>query len=122
MLTHKDRQLAKHRGLSFRRQAEGSNSEINLKPVAIFSDPFRGAPHVLVLADCYNAWDNQPAIGNTRAACNALMQKYRELDAWFGIEQEHQQPKTYPHPSNSCRKATLCFQVFFSVFFHPGKS
>ena len=32
-------------------QAEGDNSEILLLPVAIFNDPFRGAPHILVLAE-----------------------------------------------------------------------
>jgi len=70
-------------------QAEGHNSEINIAPRAIFKDPFRGAPHVLVLADCYNAWDDKPAIGNTRAACAEIMTKYGKLDPWFGIEQEY---------------------------------
>jgi len=70
-------------------QAEGSNSEINIKPRAFFDDPFRGYPHVLVLTDCYNAWDDAPAIGNTRAACAELMTKYKKLDPWYGIEQEY---------------------------------
>lgn len=30
-----------------------------------WQDPFRGSPHILVLAEAYNAWDGQPAIGNT---------------------------------------------------------
>merc|ERR1719327_2593612 len=70
-------------------QAEGHNSEVLLYPRAIFNDPFRGAPHVLVLAEAYNAWDGQPSIGNTRAECAKIMQKYQALDAWFGIEQEY---------------------------------
>jgi len=70
-------------------QAEGSNSEINMKPKALFEDPFRGYPHVLVLTDVYNAWDDQPAIGNTRAACAAVHEKYAKHDAWYGIEQEY---------------------------------
>jgi len=70
-------------------QAEGGNSEINIKPRAIFDDPFRGYPHVLVLTDAYNAWDDQPAIGNTRAACAEIHQKYKKHDAWYGIEQEY---------------------------------
>lgn len=70
-------------------QAEGSNSEVLLYPRAIFKDPFRGAPHVLVLADCVNAWDNKPAIGNTRAECAETMKKHAALDPWFGIEQEY---------------------------------
>jgi len=69
-------------------QAEGHNSEINIKPQAIFDDPFRGYPHILVMCDAYNAWDDPPAIGNTRAACAELMTKYKSHDPWFGIEQE----------------------------------
>lgn len=70
-------------------QAEGHNSEVLLHPRAIFDDPFRGEPHVLVLAECYNAWDKQPSIGNTRAECAKMMEKYASLDPWFGIEQEY---------------------------------
>merc|ERR1712224_375417 len=32
-------------------QAEGHNSEIFLHPCAIFKDPFRGAPHILVVCE-----------------------------------------------------------------------
>jgi len=70
-------------------QAEGCNSEINIRPRAIFDDPFRGYPHVLVITDAYNAWDDQPAIGNTRAACAEIHEKYKKHDAWYGIEQEY---------------------------------
>merc|ERR1712154_348307 len=42
-----------------------------------------------VLAEAYNAWDKQPSIGNTRAECAELMQKYKDLEPWFGIEQEY---------------------------------
>jgi len=70
-------------------QAEGHNSEIDLHPRAIFDDPFRGYPHVLVLADCRNAWEDAAAIGNTRAAAAELMDKYKSHDPWFGIEQEY---------------------------------
>jgi glutamine synthetase len=70
-------------------QAEGHNSEVLLYPRRIFKDPFRGAPHILVLADVYNAWDGNPSIGNTRAACAEIMEKYAHHDPWFGIEQEY---------------------------------
>merc|ERR1719160_1235154 len=70
-------------------QAEGSNSEINIVPRAIFNDPFRGYPHVMVLTDAYNAWNDEPAIGNTRAACAAIHDKYAKHDPWYGIEQEY---------------------------------
>merc|ERR1711865_586042 len=61
---------------------------------ALFEDPFRGFPHVMVLTDAYNAWDDQPAIGNTRAACAEIHEKYKKLDAWYGIEQEYTLMKT----------------------------
>jgi len=70
-------------------QAEGHNSEVLLYPRAIFTDPFRGAPHVLVLAEAVNAWDKQPSIGNTRAGFAELCEKYKALEPWFGIEQEY---------------------------------
>jgi len=70
-------------------QADGSNSEVLLKPRAIFNDPFRGYPHVMVLADAWNAWDDQPAKNNSRVACAETMDMYRTLDPWFGIEQEY---------------------------------
>jgi len=70
-------------------QAEGHNSEINIVPCAVFDDPFRGYPHVMVITDAYNAWDDKPAIGNTRAACAEIHEKYKTLDPWYGIEQEY---------------------------------
>jgi len=70
-------------------QAEGGNSEVLLHPRRIFTDPFRGAPHILVYADVYNAWDGKPSIGNTRAECAEVMEKYKKHDPWFGIEQEY---------------------------------
>merc|ERR1712036_193041 len=70
-------------------QAECHNSEINIVPRALFDDPFRGYPHVMVITDAYNAWDDKPAIGNTRAPCADIMEKYKKHDPWFGIEQEY---------------------------------
>jgi glutamine synthetase len=84
-------------------QAEGHNSEINIVPRAIFDDPFRGYPHVLVLTDAYQAWDDEPAIGNTRKACNELMQKYKAHEPWFGIEQEY----TLMRPAGVGEKSTV---------------
>ena len=43
----------------------------------------------MVLADAWNAWDDQPAKNNTRAKCAETMDTYRSLDPWFGIEQEY---------------------------------
>ena len=44
---------------------------------------------MMVLADAWNAWDDQPAKNNTRAKCAETMDMYRSLDPWFGIEQEY---------------------------------
>jgi len=70
-------------------QAEGHNSEIFIYPRVIFKDPFRGYPHIMVLSEAFNAWDGKPSIGNTRAACAREMEKYKDMDPWFGIEQEY---------------------------------
>ena len=36
-----------------------------------------------------NRWDKQPSIGNTRAECAELMERYKDLEPRFGIEQEY---------------------------------
>jgi len=69
-------------------QAPGSNSEILLIPRALFKDPFRGGNHCMVLAECVTP-EMKPAIGNYRAACSDIMDKYSATEPWFGIEQEY---------------------------------
>ena len=34
-------------------QAPGTDSDVYLRPAAIFNDPFRGGDNILVLAECY---------------------------------------------------------------------
>jgi len=70
-------------------QAPGGNSEVNIKPVAIFKDPFRGYPHILVLGEAINGQTGEPQVGNTRAAAAEIMEKYKHHDPWFGMEQEY---------------------------------
>ena len=50
-------------------QAPGSDSEVLIRPVAIFDDPFRGAPHKLVWCEGFHPETKQPVKGNERAAC-----------------------------------------------------
>lgn len=77
-------------------QAPGDDSEVLLKPCAIFPDPFRPTgDNILVLADCYKPDPNGPkGLGeaiptNTRNAAAAIFEKVAAHEPWFGIEQEY---------------------------------
>ena len=69
-------------------QAPGDDSEVLLKPVTIFKDPFRKGDHILVLCDCYTP-DMKPIVTNTRYDCNRVMDLCEDQEPWFGIEQEY---------------------------------
>merc|ERR1719311_1531610 len=70
-------------------QAPGSDSEVLIKPVAIFNDPFRGHPHKLVLCEGFHPETKLAVKGNERAACAEVMEKAKDQVPWFGIEQEY---------------------------------
>ena len=79
-------------------QAPGEDSEVFMKPVAIFKDPFRGGNNILVMtetlippkvADDGSATEQMPHPTNTRNGCDAVMEKAKDLAPWFGIEQEY---------------------------------
>jgi len=57
-----------------------------MKPVAYFPDPFRGAPHILVVTESYKTDKKTPALGNFRTLCNKVMEAAKSEDPWFGIE------------------------------------
>mmetsp|Transcript_32884 Transcript_32884/g.79234 ORF Transcript_32884/g.79234 Transcript_32884/m.79234 type:complete len:372 (+) Transcript_32884:35-1150(+) len=69
-------------------QAPGEDSEVILKPQAVFRDPFRGGSNVLVMADCYTP-GGEAIPTNTRAGAAALFAQKPEEEPWFGIEQEY---------------------------------
>ena len=69
-------------------QAPGDDSEVLLKPQAIYPDPFRGGNNILVMCDCYKP-DMTPIKNNTRKRCAELMEKVKDQQPWFGIEQEY---------------------------------
>ena len=69
-------------------QAEGSNSDTFLYPVAIYRDPFNLGNNRLVLCDTYK-YNKKPTDTNHRAACLEAMQAVGDQEPWFGIEQEY---------------------------------
>lgn len=69
-------------------QAPGGNSDVLLKPVSIYKDPFRRGKNIIVLAECLDN-DGTPNKFNFRHDCNAIMEKYASEKTWFGIEQEY---------------------------------
>lgn len=69
-------------------QAEVVTSDVYLVPRKVFTDPHRGAPHVLVVCEAITH-AMEPAKGNFRAECAEVMEKYGGTDPWFGLEQEY---------------------------------
>jgi glutamine synthetase len=69
-------------------QAPGEDSEVMIKPVAIYPDPFRGEPNIMVLCECLDPKLN-PIPTNTRNSAAARFAKNTASEPWFGIEQEY---------------------------------
>jgi glutamine synthetase len=70
-------------------QATTESSEILIRPVALFNDPFRGAPNKITLCETYNI-DGKPTNSNFRHFANKIFEKgTNEHSPWFGIEQEY---------------------------------
>jgi glutamine synthetase len=70
-------------------QASGDDSEICIKPVAIYCDPFRGGDHKMVLCECLTPTTLQPIGSNTRADALCIFEMYKSQKPWYGIEQEY---------------------------------
>lgn len=72
-------------------QAPGDDSEVILKPQAIFTDPFRprsdGLRNILVMCDTYTP-AGEPLPTNTRAVAAAAFEGHEDEEIWFGMEQE----------------------------------
>mmetsp|Transcript_1019 Transcript_1019/g.2993 ORF Transcript_1019/g.2993 Transcript_1019/m.2993 type:complete len:353 (+) Transcript_1019:146-1204(+) len=70
-------------------QAPGEDSEVIIKPRAIYPDPFRGGNNVLVITDTYRPADDEPLPTNTRNPAAKIFENKPEEEPWFGIEQEY---------------------------------
>lgn len=69
-------------------QAEGSDSEIMLKPVKLFYDPFRSGCDLLVWCETYLP-DGSPTVSNKRPYANQIFEQHLNLEPWYGLEQEY---------------------------------
>lgn len=69
-------------------QAHEGNTDVYLKPVALYRDPFRGTDDKIVLCETM-LFDRTPIETNARHSCAEVMEKAKSQEPWFGIEQEH---------------------------------
>jgi glutamine synthetase len=80
-------------------QAPGKDSEVMMRPVRIFPDPFRGGDNIIVLCEALLPLTEQehkdgkpwgkPIPTNSRTAALATFEKALGEKPWFGIEQEY---------------------------------
>ncbi len=68
-------------------QADTSNSEVELHPVAMFKDPFRKGDNILVLCEAKN--NTISVMGNNRTWANDIFNSNINAQPWFGLEQEY---------------------------------
>lgn len=69
-------------------QADTENSEVIIRPVAAYPDPFRGGGDcILALCETLNP-DMSPHKTNTRHLASTVFEKHKLLEPLFGIEQE----------------------------------
>jgi len=69
-------------------QSKSRISDIILKPVRVFTNPFFDENAFLVLCETYNS-DDTPHDTNHRRKLAENMEKYKEQEGLFGIEQEY---------------------------------
>lgn len=69
-------------------QAPGEDSEVIMKPVAVFKDPFRCGDNILVLTETYTP-GGTPLSTNSRASASAVFAEQSGEIPWFGLEQEY---------------------------------
>lgn len=70
------------------KQADGDNSEVILKPCAIFKDPLRSHKDALVLCSTYKA-NGEPLSNNHRHNAERVFNTNLDEHPYFGLEQEY---------------------------------
>ena len=75
-------------------QASTHNSEVIMKPVAYYPDPFRGGDNIIVMTETFVWADDKfttlkPANTNFRHYAKAIFDAGKFEEPWFGIEQEY---------------------------------
>lgn len=69
-------------------QAEGTNSDVYLHPVAMYKCPFKKGDNKLVMCETYR-FNKEPTASNHRHGCAEAMEMAASHKPWFGIEQEY---------------------------------
>lgn len=79
-------------------QAPGDNSDVYIRPVAMYSDPIRLGDNILVMCETWDP-DGTPNKSNSRHEAARLMEAHKEHKVWFGLEQEYTLlgPDGYPY-------------------------
>lgn len=79
-------------------QAPGDNSDVYIRPVAMFPDPIRLGDNVLVMCETWDP-DGTPNKYNYRHDAARLMEANAQHEIWFGLEQEYTllAPDGYPY-------------------------
>lgn len=75
-------------------QATTENSEIIMRPIAFYPDPFRGGNNVLVMTETFSWADTTykklvPCLSNFRHFATTIWDSNKEEEPWYGIEQEY---------------------------------
>ena len=72
------------------RQAAGKFSDVTLKPVRVYSDPFRSKDDIIVLCECFDDGKLEKTNSfNTRSKLVKAVEGKEDLEMWTGIEQEY---------------------------------
>jgi glutamine synthetase len=71
-------------------QAETNNSEVLIRPIALFDDPFNLKPNKICLCETFYS-DGTPTNTNFRHFAKKIfdLDSENKFDPWFGIEQEY---------------------------------